>query len=868
MIWHSSDIEDIKRELSFDREQGLSGKDVAERIIEYGENRVIVKKDRVFAKEFYKRLLGKENIALFGLSLVLMVTGAIGAKAVWYSPIAIIITIVLSAVGGAFFAIQNEKLVKNLKNKISLSAKVLRDGEQVKIDASLLVPGDIIFLEAGDYIPADGRLLEENSLICDESAISGDSAPTEKDVNAKPEDICLVTERYNMVYAGCSVTYGRGVAVVTDTGKNTELGKLSLLSEQTVGSETEVKKSLTQLGKTVGVATLIASVLILFASIIFVQSKSFSDHVFQSLTLALSVYAVCFSKSLPRCVTSAISFACRGMESRNAVVVNPETVETLGRASVIISDKTGTLTRNKMKMTAIWCSGKMTDLYTDKPDENEITLIRTGAMCCNGKISLGASGKERHFGDPTEIAIVSACSEYCGLSKEELENIYPRMAEISFDSKRKLMTTVNMINNRPFAIVKGAPDILLSLCTGSDLKIAAQAAADMGNAGKRVIGVAIKPLDEVPANPNSAELESDLTLLGLFGMNDYLSHSTKESLAMCDTAGIRVVMVTGDHITTASAIAKQLGILREGQKAITGQELEKMSDEQLKQEIESISVYSRISDIDKLRVVSAWQEKGETVAVTGDSVEDAAVLKASDVGFAMGITGTDISKGNSDVILTDDSFIAIVRAIKTCRSAFYNIRHAVGLYLAAIIAEIIALIFGIFIFKKVIVPTVGMLFINLLITTLLSRSLTAEADRKNSMKIPPIGKKEGLFSRTSHFDFVWQGVLLGVLSLVGYGILKNSSASFAVLTFGLIFLAFGRKNCKDFLSEGISISKHMLMGLITSFVMSLLVIFTPLSVLFSLGTANGSVFVVALGFGVIVFIVAELVKFILRIKQN
>ena len=293
-----------------------------------------------------------------------------------------------------------------------------------------------------------------------------------------------------------------------------------------------------------------------------------------------------------------------------------------------------------------------------------------------------------------------------------------------------------------------------------------------------------------------------------------------------------------------------------------------MSDEQLKNEIESISVCSRISDTDKLRIVSAWQEKGETVAVTGDSVEDAGVLKASDVGFAMGITGTDISKGNSDVLLTDDSFIAIVRAIKTCRSAFYNIRHSVGLYLATIIAEVIAIIFGIFIFKNVIIPTAGILFINLLIVTLLSRSLTAEADRKNSMKIPPIGKKEGIFSQISHFDFVWQGVLLGVLSLIAYGILNTTAASFAVLTFGLVFLALGRKNCKDFLSEGISVGKNMLIGLIVSLFMSILVIFTPLSVLFSLGVVNGSVFALALGFGVVIFIVAELVKFVLRIRQN
>ncbi len=867
MIWHSCDIEDIKKELNFDEKQGLSGKEVAERIQQYGENRAVVKKERVFAKEFSKRLFGKENIGLIALALVLIVTGLIGNKPVWYAPFSVILVVVLSAVCGALFALHNDKLVKNLNNKISLSAKVLREGNQVKIDASLLVPGDVIFLEAGDYIPADGRLLEENSLICDESAISGDSAPTEKDVNALPDDICLITERYNMVYAGCSVTYGRGVAVVTDTGKNTELGKQSLLNEQTVGTQTQVKKTLTSFGKTVGIASLISSVIILFLCIIFVPSTSFSDHVFEAITLGLSVYAICFSKALPRCFTSAISFACSGMETRNAVVVNPETVETLGKTSVIISDKTGTLTRNKMKMATIWCSGKLTDLYTDKPDENEITLIRTGAMCCNGKIALGASGKDRHIGDPTEIAIVSACREYCGLSKDELENVYPRMAEISFDSKRKLMTTVNMINNRPFAIVKGAPDILLSLCTGGDLKAASEASFNMGNAGQRVIGVAIKPLENVPSNPNSQELECDLTLLGMFGMTDYISHSTRNSLEMCSQAGIEVVMVTGDHITTAVAIAKQLGILKKGQKAITGDELEAMPDEQLREEIKNISVYSRISDTQKIRIVSAWQETGETVALTGDSVEDAAALKQADVGLAMGITGTDIAKGNADVILTDDSFIAAVNAIKTSRSAFYNIRHAVGLYLATVIAEVVALIFGIAIFKSVIIPTGALAFVNLLLIMLLSRALTAEADRKNSMKIPPIGKKEGLFSRIPHFDFIWQGVLLGILALVGYGVLETPAVSFAVLSFGLVFLALGRKNCKDVLSEGVSISKNMLLGLVVAFVISLLVIFTPLSVLFSLEAVNGAVFGIALAFGLVILILTELVKLIFRIKK-
>lgn len=868
MIWHSSDIEEIKRELEFNKEEGLTGAQVAQRIKKYGENRTAQRKGHSLAKEFTKRLFTTESLLLTLFSLVLIITGIIGAKEFWYSPIIILLLIAANAVVGTFATIRNDKLTKELKDKVSISAKVLREGKVTQINAALLVPGDIVLLEAGDYIPADGRLLEENSLICDESALTGDSAPSEKNTAQHPEDICPLSERHNMVYSGCSVTYGRGVMVVTDIGQNTELGKLYQLSEQTEGSDTAAKRWLKEFGRSAGIALLVISLIIFLLSIILIkpaEGEGFSDLVFGTLVLALSLYAVSLPTALPRTVSSAISFAVKGMLGRNAIVRNPQTVEALGCVSVIISDKTGTLTRNRMKMTSVFSGDKITDLYTDAPDENAVTLIRTGALCCNGKIAFGASGKERHFGDPTEVGIVAACQNYCGLSKDELENIYPRMADVPFDSKRKLMTTVNMINNRPFAIVKGAPDILLSRCRNGNLKGAAEAAVKMGQAGQRVIGVAIKPLEEVPSNPNPDNLEYDLTLLGLFGMTDSLSHSTKESLSQCEEAGIRVVMVTGDHITTATAIATELGILKDGQRVVTGDQLSSMTDEELKQEIENISVYCRIWDSDKIRIVKAWQSLGQTVALTGDSVEDAAALKEADIGCAMGITGTDISKGSADIVLSDDSFISIVNAVKTGRSAFYNIRHAAQLYLACVIGQLLSLLLGLVIFKTAIISAAGILFINTLLMLTLSRSLTAEPDRKNSMKLPPRKKKEGIFSVLSDFSFLWQGGLLAAFTLIGFSINNLSITAFTVFSVCLIFLTLALKNCRDFFHEGFHFGKNMFIGIGFSLLSVLLIILTPLASLFSFGGGAGAGFGTALLFGLGVLVICEVVKFIRHI---
>lgn len=872
MIWHSSDAADVIKELGVDPKMGLSSQEVAQRIKIYGENRSRISGSRIFSKEISKRLLRPNVLILFALSAVLIITDAIAKKPLWISPISILFILVANALLGAWSAIRNQKLIKELGGKISVFAKVLREGAVSSADSAQLVPGDIVFLEAGDFIPADGRLLEENSLICDESAVTGDSAPVEKGTEAHFEDICPLSERKNMVYSGCLVTYGHAVMVVTDTGNNTEIGKLKQIKEQTVGFETPSKKYLKQLGKSLNIVLLVsAAVLFVLGVLTAKTTQSFSDLVLNMLILAVSIYSVSIDKALPRFVNSAMSFSLKNMAEKNAILKNTEKIETLSKVSVIISDKTGTLTRNNMKMTSMFDGNEVVDLYTDSPSENGVAIIRMAALCCNANVSVGANGKPKGVGDPTEVGIVSAYQKYQGSTKEELENMYPRMAEVPFDSNRKLMTTVNMINNRPFAIVRGAPENLLSCCTEGNIKGAVEAAAKMGQTGERIIGVAIKPLDEVPSNPTPENMECNLIFLGLLGMTDSLSHSTREALSESVSAGIRVIMVTGDQITTATTIARELGILGEGEIAITGEELSDMSDDELSDKVKSISVYCGINDSDKVRIVRAWQQAGEIVAVTGDSVEDAEAIKLADIGCAMGVTGKDIVKGCADLVATDDSFIAILKSIKTARNHFYNLRHGAQLFFAALIGEIIALLLGFLIFGQAVITAASVLLVNTVLLLALSRALANEPDRKNSMLLPPRNKKEKLFSSVQDLDFIWQGVIIAALTLISYGAnikVAPLGAAFATFAILLIFLTFSLRICSSLYHEGVRVGKSMLIGIAFTFVILMLVLATPLCHLFGISKVLAGNIFAAIGFGALIFIICEVVKGLRKVLKD
>ena len=868
MIWHSSNIEDLKKELGVNSETGLSSAEIAGKIAQYGENTRTVQEKQSVVKKVLAHLTPMLDVFLMLVSATVFVTDIIAGNDGWYVPLIVLILLTLNAVADVLVGIKADEQYLKLKGDIAASAKVLRDGEVTEVPASHLVPGDIVLLEQGDYIPADGRILESYSLTCDESAISGISDPNEKQADFIPEDIAEVTERKNMVYSGCSVLFGRAKIIVTDTGMNTELSRRETLVEIVEGSEIPAKRRLVEIGRIARIGILATCFLIFLIGVLRGhQAENFAVMVLEMLLTATALAVAAIPEEAAQAVNIILGFGARRILKRKAIVQNPTVVESLGQVSLVISDKTGTLTKNRMKMTMVYEGASLIDLNTDLPSENAITLLRTAALCGNSTVEMGAGGRLRPIGDPTEVSIVTACMDYCGLTKEELENIYPRMAEVPFDSARKLMTTINMINNRPFAIVKGSPDILTECCTAGNLEGAVRAAEEMGKRGLRAIAVAMKPLEEVPSNPNSENMECGLTLMGVFGMTDTISRETTAALRESELAGIRTVMITGDHITAAEAIAKDLGILKDGQKAITGEELAAMDDEVFKAELYNIAVYSRITAEDKMRIVEAFKEAGETVAVTGDSIEDAAILRAADVGCAMGVTGTDIAKGAADVVLTEDSYISVVGAIKESRGIYANIKRVANQVLSCALGELLLMLLEIIIFGYPALTALPILWLNLVVGFAVIIGLAFETAGDDVMTRLPIAKKEHFFAGEYGISIIWQGILIAVLGVIAYAI-GGSSMLFAVLVLSEISLAFGLRSEQSVFKIGLHTNKGLLAAVGVA-LFTLLIISGPLHTLFELkeNLTAAMVFEMIL-LSLVPLAVTEIIKLVKSLKRG
>jgi len=860
MIWHSSNIEDVKKELGVNTDTGLAAAEIAGRIAEYGENTRMTNRDKNIAKKVFKHMTPTIDVLLIIISGVVLVTDIIAKESGWYVPLIVFALLLLNAIADVIIGVKSDEEFQKLKGNIAASAKVFRDGEVIEVPSSVLVPGDIVLLEQGDYIPADGRLLESYSLTCDESTVCGDSAPNEKQADFIPEDIADITERKNMVYAGCSVLFGHAKMLVTDTGANTELARQDAIVEITEGSDLPVKRRLIEIGNMARIAILVVCFIIfLIGAIAGRATENFAVMVLELLLTATALAVAAIPEEAAQAVNIILGFGAHRMLARKAIIQNPTAVEELGRVSLVVSDKTGTLTKNRMKMTMIYDGTGLIDLNITQPSENAVTLIRTAALCGNSTVEMGAGGKMRPVGDPTEVSIVSACIEYCGLTKEEIENIYPRMAEVPFDSARKLMTTINMINNRPFAIVKGSPDILTEYCTGGNIKAALDAAEEMGKRGLRAIAVAMKPLEEVPSNPNPENMECDLTLMGVFGMTDTISRETTIALREGENAGIRTVMITGDHITAAETIARGLGILKEGERAITGEELQKMDDDTLRAEIKNISVYSRLTAEDKLRIVSVYKEVGETVAVTGDSVEDAAILKEADVGCAMGVTGTDIAKGAADVVLTEDSYISVIGAIKESRGIYANIKRVASQVLSCALGELLLMLLEIIIFGYPALTVLPIMWLNLVVGFAVILGLSYEKAGADVMQNPPRQRREHFFKGEYGISIIWQGVLICLLGIIAYAI-GGSAMLFAVLVLSEVSLAFGLRSELSVFKVGLHTNKGMLIALGVA-IATLLLISGPLHTVFSLEKLTGTMVLEIVLLSIVPLVVTEIVKF-------
>ena len=871
MTPHNTPQEDLLKELRTSLEAGLSSQEAQQRLGQYGENKLAEKKKKTNLQRFLEQFKDAMIIILLLAAAVSFVVACFGHDPMeFFEPLLILLIVVLNAVLGMVQEAKAEKALDALKSMSAPHARVLRDGKEQVIDAAQLVPGDVIRLEAGDFIPADARLLKSVSLKSEESALTGESVPSEKDAAALVEEKAPLGDRSNMVFSGCSVTYGTATAVVTGTGMNTEMGKIAGLLEGEEEGQTPLQQKLAQLGKYLGFVALAA------CAVIFVVGLINGINVLEIFMTAVSLAVSAIPEGLPAIVTIVLAIGVQRMVRKNALIRRLPAVETLGSASVICSDKTGTLTQNRMTLVKLWVNGEPeleTVSASNTPTARE--LLRYGALCCDGSVVYKEDGTEQHIGDPTETSILVAAHKN-GMEQDELNRQYPRLAELPFDSDRKLMTSVNQIDGKIVAIVKGAFDMMAARCVSGDLEAAKEKNDEMSRGALRVLAVGYKILEEAPEDPTSEELESGLTLLGLVGMIDPPRPEAKAAVATCRQAGIKPVMITGDHVVTASAIAKELGILGDGDKAITGAQLDAMTEEQLDQEVEHISVYARVSPENKIRIVKAWQRKGQVVSMTGDGVNDAPALKAADIGCAMGITGTDVAKGAADMTLTDDNFATIVDAVREGRGIYANIKKVVGFLLGTNIGEVLTVFFAMILWHKTPLLSMQLLWINLVTDSLPAISLGMEAVEADVMDHKPKPKSEGIFAHGLGIQVVLQGCMFALLTLAAFvlgqrfgGSLEaGQTMAFMVLALTQIVQSFNMRSQRSLFAIGPFSNKKLNGAALLSLALVCLVLFTPVRIAFGLVLLPGWLYLVGLGLILVPLPVMELAKAIGLVRHR
>ena len=778
--WFNKEVKDVETELKTDLENGLNSKQVEENKSKYGENELQEKKKEPLIKKFIAQF---KDFSIIVLIIAAIVSGVVGvAQGEGFTDtIIILIVVLLNAVIGVAQESKAEKSLEALRKLSEHAAKVVRDGKEQVIPARELVPGDLVIIETGDYVSADLRIIEAVNLKSQESSLTGESVPVEKSIEAIKGEEIGIGDRVNMLFSSSLITYGRGKAIVVETGMNTEVGKIAGMLNNTEKQETPLQRRLNSLGKTLGIAALAICAFIFVLGLL--QGKDVISMFMTAVSLAVAV----IPEGLVAVSTIVLAIGVQKMVKKNAIVKKLPAVETLGSSTVICSDKTGTLTQNKMTVEKVFCNDVTVDVDKVETTEDFNKLVYN-CMLCNDSRMLETG---ELAGDPTETALINMAFNLEYQEAIVRENL--RVEEVPFDSERKLMTTVNENNGRYRVYTKGGVDELLARCNSYLFKGEIRTNLEdysrwirennenMAKDALRVLAFAYKDIDHMPSKEEMETIESGLTFIGMVGMIDPPREEAKKAVEKCKHAGIKTVMITGDHKITAVAIAKKLGILENEDEALTGLELDKISDEELTKNIRKYSVYARVSPEHKVRIVKAWQANGEIVAMTGDGVNDSPALKTADIGCAMGKVGTEVAKEAADVILTDDNFATIVSAVEEGRRIYDNILKVIQFLISCNVGEVIVLLLAT-LFAPLITKTFGIsdvtmiqlllpihiLWINLVTDTFPALALAFDPANRDIMDRKPIKKDEGIFTKGRTFRIIYQGAMIGILTLSAF----------------------------------------------------------------------------------------------------
>ena len=884
-------VDDVIKNLDSSR-NGLSTKEAEARLKKYGYNKLEEKGKKSLLSKFIDQF---KNLMI----IVLLVAAAVSAvapvlagegKVDLVDTLIILFVVIVNAILGVVQENKAEKSLEALKSMSAPFAKVMRNGEVSHIKSEEIVPGDIVILEAGDFVPADMRLIEMASLKIEESALTGESVPVEKeDIVIKKEDASL-GDRVNMAYSGSSTVYGRGVGIVTDTGMNTEVGKIASYLSESDNTLTPLQVKLEELSKILTIAISVICVLVFVFSWI-AQPDINAEGILELFMKAISLAVAAIPEGLPAVITIVLAMGVQRMASRNAIIRKLSAVETLGSTEVICSDKTGTLTLNKMTVKELYYSEKGFKAEEINNFENDGKKMAWVLTLCNDSKENTSSGKGiEYVGDPTETALVAYTAPR-GYAKNDCENKYKRVGEIPFDSERKLMTTINTIDGNVYSLTKGAPDLLVKRCskilvngeirdiTSQDIKKIEEANSNMAFKALRVLATSYKELKDVPAKAESNDLENNMVFVGLVGMIDPPRPEVKDAVKLCRRAGIRPIMITGDHKDTAVAIAKEIGIINDASKAITGQELDKVKDEDYKELVKKYFVYARVSPEHKVKIVKAWKANEKTVAMTGDGVNDAPALKNADIGVGMGITGTDVSKSVSNMVLTDDNFATIVSAVEEGRKIYSNIKKAVQFLLSSNLAEVVAIFLATILglITKAnwnILAAVQILWINLVTDAFPALALGVEKAESDVMNKKPRKAKASFFDDGMGANVILQGIVIGGLTLLAYYIGEfvykdqalGMTMAFATLSFTELIHSFNVRSLdKSLFTIGVFSNKTLVWAILGSAILQLVVLTVPtIATLFKVEIMNTNQWLWVVGLSLSIIPIVEIQKLIYR----